>query len=161
MGHDVGQWHVGERFLAEPTCHAHHRERANGSIVSAEDYRTSRPSANQGQDGYGQVRQRSYSLPAEQPRGGGGGRSEAQTAVTRRINVVTSRLKTTLLAKHIPGADNCEADHLSRTRDPSKWSLNRAIFRTIDREPGPHDVDRYHTSQPHCSGKGLCSLPTV
>ena len=53
-----------------------------------------------------------------------GSNREALTAVTRRINVVMSRLKTTLLAKHIPGVDNCEADRLSRIRDPSNWSLN-------------------------------------
>ena len=70
-GHEVVARHVREKLLAEPTCHAYHGEieKANGSIVIADDHGTSKPSA-------------------------------------RRINVLTSRLKTTLLAKHIPAADD-------------------------------------------------------
>ena len=69
MGHEVVARHVGEKLLAEPTCHAYHGEIANGSSVIAEGHGTSKPSANQGQDGDDQIRQYNYSLPAKQPGG--------------------------------------------------------------------------------------------
>ena len=55
MGHEVVARHVGEKLLAEPTCHAYHGEIANGRSVIAEDHGTRKPSANQGQDGDDQV----------------------------------------------------------------------------------------------------------
>ena len=69
MGYDVVQRYVGERLLPEPPCHAYQGQIANGSIVIAEDHGTSKPSANQGQDGDDQIRQYNYSLPAKQPGG--------------------------------------------------------------------------------------------
>eukprot|EP00117_Sycon_ciliatum_P035818 scpid46825/ scgid27071/ len=32
-------------------------------------------------------------------------------------------------------------------RDPANWSLNRQIFKTIDKHLGPHDVDRFSSAQ--------------
>lgn len=76
-----------------------------------------------------------------------GGKSNALTTITRRISQMAVELNTTLVAKHIPGAQNVEADYLSRLVDRSNWSLNRAIFATIDKELGPHHVDRFANAQ--------------
>ena len=76
-----------------------------------------------------------------------GGKSEALTMVTRRINALTRDIKATITAQHMPGVQNLEADRLSRMRDPSNWSLNQSIFTTINKELGPHDIDRFANSQ--------------
>lgn len=47
-----------------------------------------------------------------------------------------------LRAVWIPGANNSEADELSRRPDPNDWELSPLAFFMIDHKFGPHTVDR-------------------
>ena len=50
-----------------------------------------------------------------------------------------------LVAEHIPGVDNVEADRLSRRSDSSDWRLHPEVYELIDELWGPHDVDLFAT----------------
>ena len=52
----------------------------------------------------------------------------------------------TLLPRYIRTADNVWADRLSRALDSGDWRLNPAEFRRLDRDWGPHTVDRFATA---------------
>ncbi len=53
-------------------------------------------------------------------------------------------------AEWLPRDSNQRADELSRIIDPDDWSLNRDVFVMLDRQFGPHTIDRfasYYNSQ--------------
>ena len=75
------------------------------------------------------------------------GKYQALTTITRRINALVLDLDLTLVAKHIPGTTSVHADRLSRMKDLSNWSLDRKIFKAIDKQMGPHDIDRFANAQ--------------
>ena len=51
----------------------------------------------------------------------------------------------TLAPKYIRSAENWWADGLSRTTDTGDWRLNSGAFKQLDRDWGPHTVDRFAT----------------
>ena len=49
-----------------------------------------------------------------------------------------------LIAKHLPGSMNKEADQLSRNvQDSSDWELNQMVFQELNRQKGPFTVDLF------------------
>jgi len=52
----------------------------------------------------------------------------------------------TLLPRYIRSEANVWADRLSRAQDSGDWRLNPAEFRRLDRDWGPHTVDRFATA---------------
>ena len=52
--------------------------------------------------------------------------------------------KITILAEHIPGRENKEADKESRKgADPSDWMIQPEVFQEIDKKWGPLDIDLF------------------
>ena len=48
-----------------------------------------------------------------------------------------------LQARHVPGVQNTQADHLSRLPLHYEWQLNPLVFNRIDNIWGPHSIDRF------------------
>jgi len=67
-------------------------------------------------------------------------------AVLRRLWWTLDTHNITLLPKYIRSADNWWADHLSRAQDAGDWRLDSTVFRRLDRDWGPHTVDRFATA---------------
>ncbi len=55
----------------------------------------------------------------------------------------------TIQAVHIPGLQNNLVDALSCWIDNYDWSLNPKIFSALDKEWGPHTVDRFAGFENH------------
>lgn len=72
-----------------------------------------------------------------------GGPLQQFNAVSKAIWCLISKNEMEIDCFHIAGVQNITADRLSRIVDPFNWTLNRNIFQIIDRELGPHSIDRF------------------
>lgn len=72
-----------------------------------------------------------------------GGRAASLDQISKQIHLFCAEKKISIRAKHIRGLDNVLADKLSRQRDPDDWTLKDHVFRRLERNWGPHTVDRF------------------
>lgn len=74
---------------------------------------------------------------------GQGGPSLTLTHVAKAIwdEALTSNI--TIVARHVAGVLNIQADGLSRIHRPYEWMLHPTLFQWIDHVWGPHTVDRF------------------
>jgi hypothetical protein len=72
-------------------------------------------------------------------------RSPALMAETRTLFDILDTLDVTSTDEWLATHLNVEADRLSREADSGDWRLNPAEFRRLDRDWGPHSVDRFAT----------------
>lgn len=72
-------------------------------------------------------------------------RSPALMAETRTLFDILDTLDVTSTDEWLATHLNVEADRLSREADSGDWRLDPAEFRRLDRDWGPHSVDRFAT----------------
>ena len=72
-----------------------------------------------------------------------GGPMEELTDVAKQIWAEAIQHNITVVAKHLSGKLNSQADGLSRAVDKHEWMLSRPLFRYLDAVWGPHTVDRF------------------
>lgn len=73
-------------------------------------------------------------------------RSPSLCHEVRRLHALAQTLGVTLEAEWIPTTENLWADKLSRSKDSTKWQLEKTYFDSLDSVYGPHTVDRFGTS---------------
>lgn len=80
-----------------------------------------------------------------------GGPVKSLSDLARVIHTTATEMGITLVAKHLSGILNTEADYLSRVSPYStySWSIHPAIFRQVDRMWGPHSCDRFADATNH------------
>ncbi len=69
--------------------------------------------------------------------------SSSLTTVMKQVLVWCDRRDITLVARHLSGVQNAQADYLSRVLFRHEWQLNPKLFTQLDRMWGPHHVDRF------------------
>ena len=72
-----------------------------------------------------------------------GGPMDDLTNIAKLIWAEAIQNNITLVAKHLSGRLNTQADGLSRAIDKHKWMLSRPLFQYLDSVWGPHTVDRF------------------
>ena len=72
-----------------------------------------------------------------------GSRHDHLTALARQIWAVALQNSISLKVKHIRGIHNGHSDRLSRLPQKYEWALHPAIFSYIDKQFGPHTIDRF------------------
>lgn len=72
-----------------------------------------------------------------------GGPSEALTKIAKAIWAVCLEQGITIIARHLPGVQNVEADMLSRLLDKFEWRLNPCLFGWLDTLWRQHTIDRF------------------
>ena len=72
-----------------------------------------------------------------------GGPSVELTEIAKAIWQEALTNNTILVAKHLSGCLNTQADELSRLTDKYEWTLAEPMFHYLDRLWGPHTVDRF------------------
>ena len=78
-----------------------------------------------------------------------GGKLLILSRVAQALHALLLHLGCTIEARHIPGVLNVHADALSRRSDRREedWRLNPTIFSDLDRQWGPHDIDRFASAR--------------
>ncbi len=77
------------------------------------------------------------------------GRKRVLATVARAIHNLCWKHNITIQAVHIPGLQNNIADTLSRWSDNYNWGLSPKIFSVLDKEWGPHTIDRFAGFENH------------
>ena len=72
-----------------------------------------------------------------------GGPITELTDIAKDIWAELVQQNVTLVARHLSGKLNCQADSLSRITDKHEWMLAPSVFRFLDSTWGPHTVDRF------------------
>lgn len=72
-----------------------------------------------------------------------GGPLKELTDIAKAIWVLSTSQNMYIQVSHIRGVDNTEADRLSRIPDQYNWKLHPRLFKMLDRQLGPHTVDRF------------------
>ena len=72
-----------------------------------------------------------------------GGPVTQLTEIAKQIWAEAISYNVTILARHLSGKMNVQADSLSRLLDKHEWALARPTFKYLDATWGPHTVDRF------------------
>ena len=72
-----------------------------------------------------------------------GGPVKELTEIAKLIWAESIMHNITIVARHLSGKLNTQADRLSRAVDKREWMLARPLFRFLDTMWGPHTVDRF------------------
>ena len=72
-----------------------------------------------------------------------GGPMEELTDIAKLIWAEAIQNNITIVAKHLSGKLNTQADGLSRAVDKHEWMLSKPLFLYLDSVWGPHSVDRF------------------
>jgi hypothetical protein len=70
-------------------------------------------------------------------------RSPAMMSELRKLFLLTDENDIRIRTTYIRSAANIWADKLSKEADTSDWQLRPSVFRYLDKEWGPHSVDRF------------------
>lgn len=72
-----------------------------------------------------------------------GGPSAELSQLAQAIWAEAIDLGVQLRSKHLAGSLNIHADQLSRLESPYEWRLHPKVFALLDRQWGPHTIDRF------------------
>ena len=72
-----------------------------------------------------------------------GGPVQELTNIAKAIWKEVVSNNTTIVARHLSGRLNTQADLLSRMRDKHEWMISRPLFTLLDSVWGPHTIDRF------------------
>lgn len=80
-----------------------------------------------------------------------GSRNSVLNAIATQIWEIAVHHNIRLLVEYIPGADNSEADRLSRwvVRDPTGWQLHPVVFAHLTEVWGPFSIDLFASETNH------------
>eukprot|EP01094_Clydonella_sp_ATCC50884_P024628 TRINITY_DN6238_c1_g1_i1.p1 TRINITY_DN6238_c1_g1~~TRINITY_DN6238_c1_g1_i1.p1 ORF type:complete len:647 (-),score=118.45 TRINITY_DN6238_c1_g1_i1:15-1955(-) len=75
------------------------------------------------------------------------GKSAAMAEEARALWRLVTEQEAQIRAVYLPGAQNTEADYLSRLSERHEWEVDEAAFEALDKRWGPHTCDRFATAQ--------------